>query len=297
MKVILIFAGALLALFGIFNYILALLRSKGRYISPAVYSACGWAVFLVCFATIMFFGALLNKDPGKILSHIHWIWIVIIGLATFVIMLVVGIIVSKRKDLRMGLSLILVGISTLVLMIAGLGMAEGATYEISTAQEFQLLENLPGNGVGYTINITDDIDFEGQTLSDSFGYEYRTYYINGNGHTIKNIRYEKELEADNTCFILGQGTISNLNFENCEFYLKPNNYSEDSHYGNGCEFEIFSSEYSLSNIEVNAVVYKQPAEDSVLYESLSYISSIYPDTYSSHESNIFNVEIKEEVAE
>lgn len=292
MKTILIFAGIMLALYGVFNYIVAMLKSKGKYISPAVYSAGGWVIFLVCFATIMFFGALLNKDPGKILVHIHWIWITLIGIATFVIMLVVGILVSKRRDLRMGLSLIVVGISTLVLMIVGLGTAESATYEISNAQGFQLLENLPGNEDGYIINITDDIDFEGETLTDSFGYEYRTYHINGNGHTIKNIRYEQTLEEDETYFILGEGSIKDLKFVDCEYYLKPDNYSEESHDGNGCYFNILG-DFNYTNVEIDAVVYKQPAEESVLYETLSYISGVGPAT-SEGSSNNFNIVIKEE---
>lgn len=292
MKTILIFAGIMLALYGVFNYIVAMLKSKGKYISPAVYSAGGWVIFLVCFATIMFFGALLNKDPGKILTHIHWIWIMLIAMATFVIMLVVGILVSRRRDLRMGLSLIVVGISTLVLMIVGLGTAESATYEISNAQGFQLLENLPGNDDGYIINITDDIDFEGETLTDSFGNEYRRYYIYGNGHTVKNIRYEQTLEEDETYFILGEGTVQDLNFEDCEYYLKPNNYDKNSHDGNGCYFNIFGA-FSYTNVKIDAVVYKQPAEESVLYETLSYISGVGPAT-SEGSSNNFNIVIKEE---
>ena len=292
MKTILIFAGIMLALYGVFNYIVAMLKSKGKYISPAVYSAGGWVIFLVCFATIMFFGALLNKDPGKILTHIHWIWIMLIAIATFVIMLVVGILVSRRRDLRMGLSLIVVGISTLVLMIIGLGAAESATYEISSVQGFQLLENLPGNEDGYTINITDDIDFERETLTDSFGNEYRRYYIYGNGHTVKNIRYEQTLEEDETYFILGEGTVQDLKFEDCEYYLKPDNYSEDSHDGNGCYFNILGK-FSYTNVEIDAVVYKQPAEESVLYETLSYISGVGPAT-SEGSSNNFNIVIKEE---
>lgn len=292
MKTILIFAGVMLALYGVFNYIVAMLKSKGKYISPMVHSAGGWVIFLVCFGTIMFFGALLNKDPGKILVHIHWIWITLIGIAAFVIMLVLGILVSRRRDLRMGLSLIVVGISTVVLMILGLGYAEEATYEISSAQEFQLLENLPGNEDGYVINITADIDFEGETFNGSIGQEYRTYHINGNGHTIKNIRYENTLEEDETYFILGKGSIKDLKFVDCEYYLKPDNYSEESHDGNGCYFNILG-DFNYTNVEIDAVVYKQPAEESVLYESLSYISSVGP-AADSTSSNRFNIVVKEE---
>ena len=274
MKVILIFAGALLALFGIFNYVIAMLKSKGKYISPVVYSIGGWAIFLVCFATIMFFGALLVKDPTKIFVHIHWGWILVIGIAAFIILLVVGIIWNVRGITRMGSSLIVVGISTLVLMIMGLGSAGGAEYTISSASQFKLLDNLPGNFGGYVINITEDLDFEGISVDSYYGSDNK-YYIMGNGHTIKNLKYEATLEKGYTEFLKGDGTIEDLKLVDCEYYLKPNYYNEEAHEGYGCSFNIFGN-YHLKNVEVDAIVYTREADDSPLYENLSYVSVILP---------------------
>ena len=274
MKVILIFAGVLLALFGIFNYVIALLESKGKRISPIIRQIGGWAIFLVCFGTIMFFGALLNKDPTKIFMYLHWGWVLVIGLAAFVILLVVGIIWNVRRITHMGTSLIVVGISTLLLIIFGMSSAADAEYNISSADQLALLDNLPSNYDGYVINITEDLDFDGVTVDSYYGGDGK-YYINGNGHVIKNFRYEATLEEEYTEILRGSGTIENLSLVDCEYYLKPNNYSEEVHEGYGCSFNIFG-DYTLKNVTVNGTVYLQEAEESVMYETLSYVSVILP---------------------
>ena len=265
-----------MAAFGIFNYILAILKSKGYSIDSDTRVIGNWIIVVAFLCTLTVLSAVLVKNPGAILTHLHWVWVMIIGILAFIALVVVGIIMVSIDNARLGFSLIVSGACTLALMITGLCLCKNVEYyEISSARGFNLLDNLPDKNGAYVIHITDDIDFGGRTIDGSFGDEDESFYIYGNGHTISGIRYEAELK-ESVDFIEGEGTITDLKLKDCEYYLKPNRYDKEAHRGYSVSFNLLG-DFELTNIEIDAVVYKLPTDEmGALYENESTVGRIYP---------------------
>lgn len=275
MIAVLIIFGVLLVAFGVFNYVLAILESKGYAINSKVHETGNWIIVFTFLCLLVFLCAMLVKNPGAILTHMHWGWVVLIGHIASAALAVIGSYFLTIGSERMGFSLIVAGVCTFGLMIAGLILSTTAEYEISSARGFNLLGNLPDKNGAYVIHITDDIDFKGRTVDGSFGDEDRTFYIYGNGHTIRNIKYEEELE-ESVCFIDGDGRITDLKLVDCEYYLQPNCYDEETHRGGSPYFDLLGN-FKLTNIEIDAVVYKLPTNEmNALYENESTVGIIYP---------------------
>ena len=271
----LIIFGVLLTALGIFNYVLAILKSKGYSIDSDVHKTGNWIIAFVFLCLLVFLCALFVKNPGAILTHMHWGWVLLIGHIASAALALIGSYMLTIGSERMGFSLIVAGVCTFVLTIAGLILSTTAEYEISSARGFNLLNNLFDKNDAYVINITDDIDFKGHTIDGSFGNKNHSFYIYGNGHTIKNIKYEGELE-ESACFIEGDGRITDLKLVDCEYYLKPNCYDEETHRGDSPSFDLLG-DFKLTNIEIDAVVYKLPTDKmDVLYENESTVGTIYP---------------------
>ncbi len=283
---------------GGFNYVYAIVTNRSYYTQEDD----RFALFIGLSAmdvAMLVFEIILIKNPNAIFTGIHWIWILVIGILLFVGTVALGIYLCvtegvfwtfERAKWYMGAIQVAVGILVLILMIVGLSAAQGKTYEVSSVDDLEILDNLPGTEEPYIIQITSDLDFEGIEPNEKYGTSYNTYIIEGNGHTISNIKYEKTLEEEYTAFFemntandstYTPSKIKNLNFDNCEFYLKPNYYNEEKHSGLKCHFYLFGDEtkeaVTLSNVTITrSIVYAQKADENYLSDNNSLIGDIYP---------------------
>ncbi len=283
---------------GGFNYVYAIVTSRSYYTQEDDRFALFIGLSAVDVAMLVF-EIILIKNPNAIFTGIHWVWILVIGILLFAGTVALGIYLCVTEDIfwtferakwYMGAIQVAVGILVLILMIVGLSTAKGKTYEVSSVDDLEILDNLPGTDEPYIIQITSDLDFEGIEPNEKYGTSYNTYIIEGNGHTISNIKYERTLEEEYTAFFemsttkkdtYNSSKIKNLNFDNCEFYITPNFYNEEKHEGKKCHFYLFGDEtkspVELQNVIITrSIVYALKGEENPLSVSNSVIGDIYP---------------------
>ena len=305
MIVVLICAVALVAALGIFNYVIAVLKSKGKTISPKVYSVATVTIIFVTTAVVLVLGVVLLRNPQAVFTNIHWGWVLGSGIVLTLFFFVVGVIwLIKGYQTSIGSTQIVLGGCILTMMIFGLCLAHNTTYKISTVNDLNLLDNLPSSDKAYRIEIVNDIDFKGAELKAHYGNDSNIYFIYGNGYTWKNINYEASIMSSNHTFLSlyasryyskSNSRIYDLTIEDSEFYLTPNCYSSRDHEGKECNFYLISTDVDLDNVTIDITVYIKEAAaiDNIRYETKSYINKIYPMSQVSDSCNI-NVNIVRE---
>ena len=113
MIAVLIIFGVLLVAFGVFNYVLAILESKGYAINSKVHETGNCIIVFTFLCLLVFLCAMLVKNPGAILTHMHWGWVVLIGHIASAALAVIGSYFLTIGSERMGFSLIVAGVSPL----------------------------------------------------------------------------------------------------------------------------------------------------------------------------------------
>ena len=263
------------------------------------------AIFITSILSVIA-GVLLLKTPQLIFGVIHWGWVLGIGIVLFVGMIIWSLIMlGGGLDNKLVATQIISACCMLALMIFGLCYAHVHTYELSSPDDFNLLENLPGKDEKfYRFEVKNDIDFAGYSLDKSYGDRDVNVIINGNGYKIKNIRYSATLEESTTFLVLGYGCqvkgsnstvpsqIKDLVFENCEFEITPNSYDDRDHEGNEINFSIMSSA-ALEDVNMSATVYINKAEENMRYNSLSTIGKVLPENKSENGS-VINILVRRE---
>lgn len=291
MLIVLICISALIAALGIFNYVIAVLKSRGKTISSSVYSAATVGIFFVTSAVVLCLGVVLLRNPQAVFTEIHWGWILGFGIALSIFLFVIGIVwCIKGYQTYIGSTQMVLGVCVLAMMILGLCLAHTSTYSISTPKDLSLLNNLPNSQQPYQIEVVDDVDFEGVELESEYG-NGNTYIINGKGHVFKNIECKITIDNSSHTFLRGQKSrILDLTVTDSEFHITPNYYYDKEHEGQECDFYLLSEDMYLDNVKIDVDIYAKEAEDNIRYETKSYISKIYP-TSQTNENYSINVNI------
>lgn len=139
--------------------------------------------------------------------------------------------------------------------------------EIKTPQDFIALANLTDEERGttdnlITINITADLDFKG--IDDMESFPRICGYVNGNGHTIKNIVLSKTSWF--ALFDFSGGGISGLTFENCNI-------------------TVTGADVYLINATTNSTTFE--ASEIIVKGSCSFISSSTTAFCSCYSDNVY----------
>ena len=291
MIIFLICAFALVTVFGMFNYVIALLRAKGRIFNPKIY-VVAWILSLYWMSFVaLLLGVLLLRNPQFVFANVHWGWVFASGIVMTVILLAVGIAwLLTKYPTYVGSIQILLGVCVATMMVLGLVQVPKTTYYISNPKDLNLLNNLPtsifinSREEAYYIEVTNNIDFKGFELEETYG-NGANYLIDGKGHTWKNLNYECNISSfEQTVFALysdrddaAKSQIRNLSVKKSKFYVTPDYYGKESHTGKGCDFFLFPDSLDVKNVRINATVcVKATAVDDVRYEAKSYLEKVYP---------------------
>lgn len=300
MILLFILLGIFIVVGGGINYVCAILNKKKstKKQLPGLFIA-----FFVDSVIMTVINVILLRNPQLIYTYIHWGWILGINIGLFVLAVIMGILLGvKGFKMIMATTQLIVGVCALTLMIFGLCLSHKTVYTISTASEFNILSNLPNSERhAYQIKIIDDIDFSGVDVSKGLGNDDCCFIIDGQGHIIKNIKYETIIDdGSKTFFTTGSAyknenknnqtsKISNLTIQDCEFIITPNYYSTYSREGEECYFGLFTykAEDHLSQVNIiNTKVYVKRSIPNIRYEGLSTIKEISPSNTSVNGCNI-----------
>ncbi len=240
-----------------------LLKLIDKETDGALSKAVTVVVSFVASLGLVVTGIVLVKDPQLFYRGMHWGFVLGFGIV-FTIAMFVFAFVSGNYNEKMGFTQLLFAAIFLILLICGLCFPNRTVYVIKDAYDFNLLNNLPpSKEVAYQFELAHDIDFSGVEPQNVYGTLFRTNYVlDGKGHSIKNLKYVRELTGDNATFIsVGSGdTIKNLTLENSTFHLTPNNYQNYS--GAECGFKIISGHTENVHINVDVIVYPTSIQDS-----------------------------------
>lgn len=159
-------------------------------------------------------------DPLLAFEHLHFGWVIAIYTVAFIVSMILVFCVLDYLHQR--IILIVSTVVCLVLMIVGMATTDAKTITISSAQEFDLILNLPKASSCHYV-LTSDIDFEGKSSKAYGSIEKFTGILDGNGHYIKNMNISKpetnvvsESSSINMGLVLYNcGEIKNLGFKNC----------------------------------------------------------------------------------
>lgn len=282
--------GVLLVVGGIINYIYAAIKKSSGF----------WVGFYIAFfidsIVVLVLNFLLLVSPQFIYTYIHWGWIlgINIGMAVGAIaMMIIHLYMyydgGLETDKAMGVLQFCVGAFSIVFMIFGLSFSDKFTYEISKAEDFRILANLPDKERIYNVKLVGDIDFSNYDATKGFGDGEKCIILDGQGYSIKNIQYTRKLTTKETVLFNLDGhyqigekevcsQIKNLTVENCGFILTPDLYNKETHEGLDTEFYIFSmEETAFSNFKITSTtVTVMPAVEDVRNDTPSTLEEIYP---------------------
>jgi hypothetical protein len=278
---------------------------------------------------MLLFSAFANINPGYAFVYVHYGWFYGMSIAVFLLSLILGVIQlfiynrhSFVKRTNLGASQIILGICVLILFINCSTKAGEYVYMISSPEDFALLKNLPIEGEDVpTFYLGEDIDFEGETITEPFGREGARYILHGNGYHIKNLNADLVLtEKVNALFINsyykysvdyfnaidydalknGTGALRNIVFENCSFTLTPNGYDTDSFSSYKCIFALAKENDSRVIVSsditmINTTVTVKPAIENIRSIDKTSIGSIFAELVSSDLSGL-NI-VREEESE
>ena len=251
---------------GVYNYVSISRGSSGRgFALESIYLAS----FVSC-GIMLIVGLLAMRAPRFIFTYIHWGWFLGCSIVVFLLCIfMMVLLINDSAEAYWSALMTFVGLLIIVFGIVAPVRADKHTYEITKPQHFNLLNNLPADKKNvYYFELTEDIDFTGKKVKDEYGRKNICYSINGNGHTVRGIRYERELKQNEAMFIGGQlyhkngyeisheSEMKNIIFEDMSIILTPNAYNEDIHEGIEVDFALFSSNESNYAIELSGVTVK-----------------------------------------
>lgn len=183
-------------------------------------------VILLCLAA----GVILIIKPVFVYSYLHWG--VLIAISAGVLLLSVffcSLAIRKYHVTRVYNRIARVlGIIVLPLVILGVMLSLGKTFEISTAREMNAFGNAPCTKNTLFI-ITEDIDFGGKEVRWYSAYEDFKGAIDGREHTLSNFEAEvlvKKTKDDTSVGLVrkNHGLIKNLNFRDSKIYVTSDGY-------------------------------------------------------------------------
>lgn len=324
MYLFLIIAGVFVLIAGGTNYVLVL---KNRSARSMVSSKGLLVAFFVASLLMLLYNALANQFPNIAFLYVHYGWFYGISIVVFVLSLILGFLQlfiynkhSFERKTNLGVSQILVGVFVLILMISGGETANRYWYQISRPEEFALMKNIPiGDDEHAYFALVEDIDFEGQTVTEPFGREGAKYVLNGNGHTISNLNADFVLtEKVNALFLNAYGysldpevdigsveyekiySVYNIVFKDCSFTLTPNGYDEDRFSSYKCDFALAKSNDSEAILSrgismLNTTVTVKPAIENIRSIDKTSIGEIFAELVESDLSGL-NI-VREEESE
>ena len=168
--------------------------------------------------------------PVFVYSYLHWG--VLIAISAGVLLLSVffcSLAIRKYHVTRVYNRIVRVlGIIVLPLVILGVVISLGKTFEISTAREMNAFGNAPCTKNTLFI-ITEDIDFGGEEVGWYSAYEDFKGAIDGRGHTLSNFEAEvpvKKTKSDTSVGLVrkNHGLIKNLSFRDSKIYVTSDGY-------------------------------------------------------------------------
>ena len=246
LKVLLIVILSGLAIFGIINYLLAILRVRRNSGSDAnvlfvVTQILITLLYLVPSIAFLVADLLLIVNPAVILGWIHFGWVIALNIVLAIVGIVVNIILfgqgqdgyyddednpfMSRIGHRAILSIIICVVSV-VIMIVGLSSLGGKTMVIDNQKQINVIKNIPNpEKVNYVLNTDVDCAVTG---AECFG-DIENYYgvFDGNNHTIKNISVSVANAGDYGMIINNHGTIKNLCISESKIRQSGEKYSYD----------------------------------------------------------------------
>ena len=224
---------------------------------------------------------LLLKAPQVIFRVIDGSWAQLLFIpVSFISFLVVMAAIGEfcDHDRRLFSIQIITSILTVTMAILGFCFAHTHTYELSNPKDFVILNHVPSLVFDkyYKFEVVNDIDFEGYKIKDTYNRWAKRIVIEGNGYTIKNIKYSAELKDDDGFLRLHHNSeVYNLNFKDCEFEITPKAYDEKTHEGKGVTFSIVNAS-KFRNVNIDATVYIKKAEENLRYNTYSTVKAITP---------------------
>ncbi len=138
---LIIVAGVLLCSYGIFNYVTAMLQSKGKPVSPRARFITQIAIGFSVAGFALIFGVLTLRSPEFVFEAIDGGWVVAVGIALSVFLVLIAILWLNEKYTRsLSLSLIAVGVCVLVMTLFGNYFAEERGYDFSDEYPYATYE-------------------------------------------------------------------------------------------------------------------------------------------------------------
>lgn len=285
---------------GVYSYVYALVSKK-----TSKSGGYGFGFFVGYFGinvAMIIFEIVLLVNPVLGFACVHWGWILAVGILMCIASIVIGIyfiyqnVENYEDTLVQGIVYILLGILVLTFSIFGVtAVRQAPTVTISNAFEMRCLANMPQNKNGlYKVELDKDIDFDGKKPS-KYGTSNSNFAINGNGHSIKNINFELELEEENS-YLFKFGDLSkleNVKIENWNVTLIPNYYDDVSHEGKLTNYYLFGeNDIKMNGLAFeNVVITVKPGKDNLTSITPSTIGEIK--TYGREDITIVREDIIE----
>ena len=246
LKVLLIIVISAVAVFGIINYLLAILRVKKNNGGDAdwllvIIQTLITLLYLVPSALLFVADLMLIVYPTAILGWLHFGWVIALTVVLALVGIVINIVLFRQGQdgyyddednpfmSRIGhrsIASILICVVSVVIMIIGLSTLGGKTLVIDNQKQINVIRNIPNpDKANYVLNT--DIDC-GITGSKWFG-ELQNYYgvFDGNYHTIKNISVNISNAGDYGMVINNHGTIKNLCITDAQIRQSGEKYAYD----------------------------------------------------------------------
>lgn len=246
LKLLLIIVISAVAIFGIINYLLAILRVKrnnGKEANWLFVITQILITILYIVPSALFFVAdlMLIVYPTAILGWIHFGWVIALNVIFAIVGIVINVVLfcqgqddyyddednpfMSRIAHRSILSILMCVVSVVV-MIIGLSTLGGKTLVIDNQKQINVIRNIPNpDKANYVLNTDIDCDVTG---SKWFG-ELQDYYgvFDGNHHTIKNISINISNAGDYGMVINNHGTVKNLCIADSQIRQSGEKYAYD----------------------------------------------------------------------
>ena len=203
-----------------------------------------FSVFSFLFVALNLACVLIFINPKMVFKYIHFGWVIGVVLFVSALSVITGIIfiniiedssckyednkqVVKRLFYK-NVMLIVFSIIAVLLMIIGLTTTKNKTIEISSREDFGIIDNLP-NAANCKYQLTNDIDFENTSPKFWNKLELGEHgFFDGNGYSLKNVNIPTAYgtRADGLgdgyfgMFIVNYGVIKNLKLDNCVITAK-----------------------------------------------------------------------------
>ena len=175
-------------------------------------------------------GVMLIINPVFVYSYLHWGLLLVVS----AVVLLLGVFFTSMAINKLGTTVLynkiarICSIITLPVVLVGILLSLGKTFEISTARQMNAFGNAPCTKNTLFV-ITEDIDFEGKEVRWYSAYEDFKGTIDGRGHTLSNFEAEVLVKKTNGDTSVGfvrknHGLIKNLSFKDSKIWVTSDGY-------------------------------------------------------------------------